>query len=68
MIDIILDMVCFLGDLCPYDDCDNFISGERERCDVCNREIRIDTDCDELSLSDLSSNYYLEGKLYYEKI
>lgn len=67
-IDTIIEMGCFLGDSCPYDDCDNFIFGERECCDVCKRGIRIDTDCDELSLSDLSSNYYLEGKLYYEKI
>jgi len=68
LIDTIIDMGCFLGDACPYDDCDNFIFGERECCDLCKRGIRIDTDCDELSLSDLSSNYYLEGKLYYEKI
>ena len=68
MIDIILDMVRFLGDLCPYDGCDNFIIGERERCDVCNREIRIDTDCDEFRPIDLSCSYYLEGMLYYERV
>lgn len=68
VIDTIIDMGCFLGDSCPYDDCDNFIFGFRECCDLCKRGLRIDTTCDELSLSDLSSNYYLEGKLYYEKI
>lgn len=67
-IDTIIAMGCFLGDICPYEDCHNFIFGCRESCDVCKREIRIHTDCDELSLSDLSSNYYLEGMLYYEKI
>ena len=67
-IDTIIEMGCFLGGMCPYDDCDNFIFGERECCNLCKREIRIETIFSGGEEIDYSCNYYLEGMLYYNKI
>lgn len=70
-IEYIFDLDIFLGDTCPYDDCDNFIFGYHKKCDSCDRNIRIQ--CKLISSindniyydSDYDSDYYLENILYY---
>lgn len=58
----------FLGNICPYEDCDNFIFGYREKCDICNRNVAIR--CSSITkindTIDYESYYDLEDSLYYE--